>query len=90
MIINQVILFNMSRLATYAKHTKVTHAIYDVTSCNDYKIVNIVHSPHNNYPYRLTSTFEHSEQASPISEGVAEIRINSHLPRENNLTTRHM
>jgi hypothetical protein len=28
------------------------------------------------------------EQASPISEGVTEIRINSHLARENNLTTR--
>jgi hypothetical protein len=30
-----------------------------------------------------------SKQASPISEGVAEIRINSHLARVNNLTTRH-
>jgi hypothetical protein len=29
--------------------------------------------------------FAHSEQASPISEGVAEIRINSHLARKNNL-----
>jgi hypothetical protein len=27
------------------------------------------------------------EQASPISEGVTEIQINSHLARENNLTT---
>jgi hypothetical protein len=26
--------------------------------------------------------FVHNEQASPISEGVAEIRINSHLARE--------
>jgi hypothetical protein len=25
--------------------------------------------------------FEHSEQASPISEGVVEIQINSHLAR---------
>jgi hypothetical protein len=33
--------------------------------------------------------FGHSEQASPISEGVIEIWINSHLARENNLTTRH-
>jgi hypothetical protein len=28
-------------------------------------------------------------KASPISEGVAEIRINSHLARENNLTTQY-
>jgi hypothetical protein len=35
------------------------------------------------------STFELIEQASPISEGVTEIRINSHLARENNLTTQH-
>jgi hypothetical protein len=28
-----------------------------------------------------------SEQAAPIFEGVVEIRINSHLARENNLTT---
>jgi hypothetical protein len=27
------------------------------------------------------------EQASPLSEGVTEIRINSHLTRENNLIT---
>jgi hypothetical protein len=34
--------------------------------------------------------FELREQASPISEVVMEIRINSHLVRENNLTTRHV
>jgi hypothetical protein len=28
------------------------------------------------------------EQVSPISESVTEIQINSHLARENNLTTR--
>jgi hypothetical protein len=31
--------------------------------------------------------FVHSKQASPISEGVAEIRINSHLARE--ITEQH-
>jgi hypothetical protein len=35
------------------------------------------------------SMFELREQASPISKGVTEIRINSHLARENNLITRH-
>jgi hypothetical protein len=35
------------------------------------------------------SMFERSEQASPLSEGVMEIQINSHLSKENNLTTRH-
>jgi hypothetical protein len=84
-------LTNKSRLATYAKHAKVTHAIYDIASCHDYKIVNVIHNPHNNHPRRLMSTFERSEQASPISEGVVEIQINSHLATENNLTTQtHM
>jgi hypothetical protein len=31
-----------SRLATYAKHAKVTHAINDITSCHDYKVVDII------------------------------------------------
>jgi hypothetical protein len=83
-------LINTSRLSTYDKHAKVTHALYDITSCHDYKIVNVIHNPHNNHPHHLMSMFEHSEQASPISEGFTEIRINSHLARENNLTTRHM
>jgi hypothetical protein len=35
-------LISKSRLATYAKHEKVTHAIYDITSGHDYKIVNVI------------------------------------------------
>jgi hypothetical protein len=31
-----------NRLATYAKHENVTHAIYDITSFHDYKVVNII------------------------------------------------
>jgi hypothetical protein len=34
--------------------------------------------------------FEHSEQASPISEGVTEIRINSHLARYQPGNTTHV
>jgi hypothetical protein len=38
--------------------------------------------PHNNHPHHLMSTFELREQASPMSKGVAKIRINSHLAGE--------
>jgi hypothetical protein len=39
-------------------------------------------NPHINHHVIPTSTFGCSEQASPISEGVMEIRISSHLTRE--------
>jgi hypothetical protein len=32
----------MNRLAIYAKHAKVTHAIYEIRSCHDYKIANAI------------------------------------------------
>jgi hypothetical protein len=33
--------------------------------------------------------FGHNEQASPISEGITAIRINSHVAREKPANTRH-
>jgi hypothetical protein len=60
-------LISRSRLATYAKH-----AINDITSYHEYKIVNVIEESSCNHTYVLMSTFECSEQASPISEGVAE------------------
>jgi hypothetical protein len=35
-------LINMSRLATYGKDARVIHAIYEITLCHDYKIVNVI------------------------------------------------
>jgi hypothetical protein len=55
---------------------------YMKTSCHDYKIVNVIHEILMTPSHHLMSTFELREQASPISEGVTEIRINSHLARE--------
>jgi hypothetical protein len=49
------------------------------------KITIISYEPHAIALLRNDS----SEQASPVSEGVTEISINSHLARENNLTTQH-
>jgi hypothetical protein len=72
----------MSRLVIYAKHTNVTHAIFEIITCHDYKIVNTSKNPHNNHSVVLISTFELREQASPISEGVTEVWIDSHLERE--------
>jgi hypothetical protein len=42
MIMSQVMLINRSRLATYANHAIVTHAVYEITFCHDYKIVNAI------------------------------------------------
>jgi hypothetical protein len=36
----------------------------------------------NQQQWRSNTTFEHGEQASPISEGVTKIQINIHLTRE--------
>jgi hypothetical protein len=46
MIISQIKLIIKNRLATYAKHAKVTHAIHDITSYHDYKIVNVIQEFH--------------------------------------------
>jgi hypothetical protein len=68
----------MSILATYAKHGKVTHVVYEITFCHDYKIVNVIQA------ILITTTVSshilrlHSEnKPPPIFEGVAEIRIHS-------------
>jgi hypothetical protein len=42
MIISQVMLINQSRLGTYANHAIVTHEVYEITFCHDYKIVNAI------------------------------------------------
>jgi hypothetical protein len=42
MIISQVMLINRSRLATYANHAIITHEVYEITFCHDYKIVNAI------------------------------------------------
>jgi hypothetical protein len=42
MIISQVMLINRSRLATYANHAIVTHEVYEITFCHDYKIGNAI------------------------------------------------
>jgi hypothetical protein len=42
MIISQVMLINKNRLATYANHPVVTHVVYEITFCHDYKIINVI------------------------------------------------
>jgi hypothetical protein len=41
-VISQVELISKNRLATYAKHAKVTQVIIESTICHDYKVVNII------------------------------------------------
>jgi hypothetical protein len=51
-------LISKSRLATYAKHGKVTHAINDIISCHDYKVINIIQISHINHNVVPTSMFD--------------------------------
>jgi uncharacterized protein (DUF1015 family) len=90
-IISQVMLINKSRLATYANHASVTHAVYEITFSHDYKIVIVIQE------YIMQTITTHgvlrlnaANKPSSISEDVAEIQINSQPCKGNNLTTRHM
>jgi hypothetical protein len=90
MIIVQVMLINRSRLTSYANHAFVTHAVYDIISCHDYKVVNIVQV----YTIKTITTsgvlrLNVANKSSSISEDVTEIQINSQPCKGNNLTTRH-
>jgi hypothetical protein len=90
MIICQVVLINRSRLATYANHAVVTHAVYEITFCHDCKIVNVIQV----YTMQTITTsgvlhLNTANKPSFISEDVVEIRINSQPCKGNNLTTRH-
>jgi hypothetical protein len=75
-VISQVMLINRSRLATYANHAKVTHAVHEVTFFHDYKIVNVIQeymmqTITTSYVLRLNTV----NKPSSISEDVTEIRI---------------
>jgi hypothetical protein len=88
--ISQVMLINMSRLATYANHASVTQAVYEITFFRDYKIVNV----NQEYIMQTITTsgalcLNAVNKPSSISEDVTETQINSQPYKENNLTTRH-
>jgi hypothetical protein len=76
MIISQVVLINISTLETYANHAIVTHAVYEITFCHDYKIVNVIRE----YIMQAITTshilcLNAVNKPSSISEDVAEIQI---------------
>jgi hypothetical protein len=81
MIISQINFISKNRIATYAKHAKVTQSNNWLLSSLEYKLVNVILIILKS-TMRFLTVFEHSEQASPISEGVVEIWINIHLARE--------
>jgi hypothetical protein len=76
MIISQVMLINRGRLATYANYGSATHAVYEITFCHDYKIVNVIQEC-----IMQTIITSHIlclnavDKPSSISEDVIEIRI---------------
>jgi hypothetical protein len=83
MIISQVILINMSRLATDANHAIVNYAVYEITFYHDYKIVNVIRE----YIMETITTSDvlrlnGVNKPSSISEDVTEIRINSQPYKE--------
>jgi hypothetical protein len=80
MVISQIMLINMNRLATYANRAIVTHAVY-VNVIQDYTIPTITTSD--------VLCLNASNKPSSISEDVTEIRINSQPCKGNKLTTRH-
>jgi hypothetical protein len=91
MIISQVMLIDRNRLATYANHAIITHAVYDITFFHDYKIVNVTQvctmQPITTSDVLRLNTVN---KPSSISENVAEIWINSQTCKGNNLTTRYI
>jgi hypothetical protein len=91
MIISQVMLINRSRLATYANHAILTHEVYEITFCHDYKIVNDI-QVYTMQTITMSGILRLNtvNKPSSISEDVVEIQINSQPCKGNNLTTRHM
>jgi hypothetical protein len=77
-IISQVMLINWSRLATYANHEIVTHEVYEITFCHNYKIVNVI-QVYTMQTFTMSGVLHLNAMNKPsfISEDVAEIRINS-------------
>jgi hypothetical protein len=74
MIISQVMLIDRSRLATYVNHAILTHEVYELTFCHDYKLVNAIHV----YIMQTITTsgilhLNTVNKPSSISDGVAEI-----------------
>jgi hypothetical protein len=67
-------LINRSRLATYANHAILTHEVYEITFCHDYKIVNVIQV----YTMEIITMFDvlhlnAVNKPSSISEDVTEI-----------------
>jgi hypothetical protein len=74
MVISHVMLINRSRLENYANHASVTHAVYEITSFHDYKIVNVIqeyimHTITTSYVLRLNTV----NKPSSTSEDVVKI-----------------
>jgi aspartate/tyrosine/aromatic aminotransferase len=90
MIISQVMLINWNILATYANLAIVTHAVYEITFCHDYKIVNAI-QVYTMQTITMSGVLRlnAANKLSSKFEDVAEIRINSQSCKGNNLAKRH-
>jgi hypothetical protein len=88
MIISQVMLINWNILATYANLAIVTHAVYEITFCHDYKIVNAI-QVYTMQTITMSDVLHLNavNKPSSISKDVVEIRINSQPCKGNNMRT---
>jgi hypothetical protein len=83
-------LISNSRLVTYAKHAKVTHAINDITSCHDYKVVNIIQeSSYQPYTSSRVYVWCLENKLHPYPRVSRRFKSIVTLQEKNNLTTRH-
>jgi hypothetical protein len=88
MLISQVPLINMRRFASYSNTCKGIQAILIIIN-HDYNIVIDPYSYHHIIMKLIILRLNTTNKPSPMSEGVAEIRINNQPCKGINLTTRH-
>jgi hypothetical protein len=87
MSISQVKLINLRRFASYSKHSKIFN--FFIIISHDYKVVINPYSYHHIIMKLIILRLNTANKPSPISDGVAEIRINNQPCKGINLTTRH-
>jgi hypothetical protein len=81
-------LISRGRLATYAKHAKVTHAINDITSCHDYKVVNIIQEP-SYQPYTSSHVYVWCSEKKLHPYPRVSQRFESIVPLQGRITWQH-
>jgi hypothetical protein len=88
MLISQVLLINMRRFASYSNTCKDIQAILIIINHN-YNVIIDPYSYHHIIMQLIILRLNTANNISPMSEGVAKIRINNQPCKGINLITRH-